>query len=119
MAKAAARKNIIDESIDQIRETVDNVNSEFEKLQKRARKNVKQLETRYQRNAKKAQTRFNKLPAVKRVEKIRKDVRKQVDSNVDRFMSMLPVATDSDIKKINRKLNQINRKLKELENAKA
>lgn len=122
MANATARKktnNIIDEGIERVQQAFDSANGEIEKFQKQARKTTKQLTTRYQKSAKKAQTRLFNVPAVKKAEKVSKDLRKRAENNVDDFMKLLPIASDSDVKKINRKLAQISRKLKELENAQA
>ena len=109
MARATARKtNIIDESFDRVQRAFDSANEEIEKLQERA-----------QKNARKAQDRLLEIPAFKKADDLRKKMRKRAESNVDDFMKVLPVATESDIKKINLKLNQINRKLKAIEKAQA
>ncbi len=118
-ARAAARNNIIDESIDRVQRAFESANEEIERLQKRARKSSDDLSERAQARAREVQDRLLEIPAFKKAEDMRRDMRKRAESNLDDFMKILPVASDGDIKKINRKLNTISRKLKALEKAQA
>ena len=119
MAKAAARSNIIDDSIERVQRAFDSANEEIEKIQNRARKTTEDFTERAQVNARKVQDRLLEIPAFKKADDVRKDMRKRAESNVDEFMKVLPLASESDIKKINRKLNQMSRKLNALEKAQA
>ncbi len=58
-----------------------------------------------------------KIPVIKRADNLRSDIAKQVEANVESFLGLLTVASQRDIKKLDRKLNQISRKLKALEKA--
>ena len=69
--------------------------------------------------ADKVQKRIRKMPAVKRAEKIQKDAAKQFEANTEKFLGRLPIASEGDIKKLERKINTLNRKLKALEKAQA
>jgi len=56
---------------------------------------------------------------VKRARKARKQVAKRVETQFDELLGTFQIAKSSDIKKLDRKLNQISKKLKELEAARA
>ena len=75
---------------------------------KRAKKLQKNLEKDLEKSA-----------LVKRARKLRKDASKQVESRIDDVLGTFQIATSSDVKKLERKLGQINKKLKELEKARA
>jgi hypothetical protein len=97
-------------------------------LVKRAEKFQKELErdlrkNAYVKRAKKFQESLEKdiekSAFVKRARKLRKDASKQVEARVDDILGTFQIATSSDVKKLERKLGQINKKLKELEKARA
>lgn len=56
---------------------------------------------------------------VKRARKLRKDASKRFEQRMDGVLETFQIASSSDVKKLDRKLGQINRKLKELEKARA
>ena len=77
-------------------------------LVKRAEKFQKDLEKDLQKNE-----------YVKRARKFRKDANKRFESSVDDLLGTFQIATASDVKKLDRKLSQISKKLKEIEAARA
>ena len=56
-----------------------------------------------------------KRPAYKRLETARKDVGKRVDEGVENVLGVFGVASRSQVKRLDRKVNQLNKKLRELE----
>ncbi|MDJ0864586.1 MAG: hypothetical protein QNK03_00660 [Myxococcota bacterium] len=115
----AQQANAIQDGIDQVRKTVRGVEREFKKIQKRVETRRKAFEKRANREMKRIQKEFQKQPLVKRAETLRKDATKQWEKSVDQLVDALPVATKREVAKIDRKLNSINRKLRELERANA
>ncbi|MBW2273573.1 MAG: hypothetical protein JRG96_09900 [Deltaproteobacteria bacterium] len=118
----AQRATFIDEGLDKVQTMFRSVEDEFQKLQKQTQKRRKELEKQTQKRRKdfeKRTKRFEKdlrnNTVVKKAESIRVDVSKQLDDALDQMLGWLPFATQSDLSKIDRKLNQINRKLRTLE----
>ena len=58
---------------------------------------------------------MGKTPWAKRAEKLGKDAGQEIESRVEDVLGALSIASNADLKKVNRKLNQINRRLKTLE----
>ena len=107
----------IDDSIDRIQSVFKDAEGEIQKFQKRAEKRRKDIQKRAEKRSKDIQKQFRKMPAVKKAEQIRADARKQFDSNVESFMGKLPVASRSDLVKMDRRIKQLTRKLNALEKA--
>lgn len=97
------------------------VRKRAEKMQKDLERDLKKNE--YVKRAQKLQKDLEKdirsNALVKRAQKARKDATKQIETRIDDFLGTFQIATASDVKKLDRKLSQINRKLKELEAARA
>jgi polyhydroxyalkanoate synthesis regulator phasin len=60
-------------------------------------------------------TDVRKRPAYKRLESARRDVGKRVDEGVENVLGAFGVASRSQVQRLDRKLNQMNKKLRELE----
>jgi len=102
------RANFFDESIDRMQSEFDNIQKNFEKRMKRIEKDTQ-----------KRMKRLRKTPIVKRVESIRADAQKQLDTNVENIMKLLPVASNAEVKRLERKISKLSRKVTALERAKA
>ena len=116
----------VEEGIERIQNAVDSVEEEFQKLQrnvqqrregfeKEARKQFKRADKRARIQVKRVQTELLKNPVVKRAEDLRKDINKQVENRMDSFFGLLPYATRQDVKRLERKVSQLTRKLNQLE----
>ena len=93
----------------------ESIEGEFEKLQKEFGKRRKQFRRDTQKQVKKIRADLRTRPLVKRAESLRSDAAKQLDSGVDSVLSLLRIASRSDVEKLDRKLGQINRKLNQME----
>jgi hypothetical protein len=91
------------------------VEEEFEKLQSKVSEQRKGFEKAAQTRVSKVQREIEKTPLFKRFDGLRKDANKGVEQGVDRILNSLNIATASDIKKLDRRLKQISKKLKELD----
>ena len=116
----------VEEGIERIQNAMDSVEEEFQKLQrnvqerlegfeKEARKQFKRADKRARIQVKRVQTELLKNPVVKRAEDLRKDINKQVENRMDSFFGLLPYATRQDVKRLERKVSQLTRKLNQLE----
>jgi cell fate (sporulation/competence/biofilm development) regulator YmcA (YheA/YmcA/DUF963 family) len=111
--------SIVQESVDRVREAMSSLESDFEKVQKRAEKKFKaqrkSLEKRTEKQVDRLRKEFNKNPYVKRAQSAVDDVTTQIEKNVDSLLETLNVASQSDLRRVNSKLSKINKKLRELE----
>ena len=109
-----------------INEAVQFVDGEFQRVQKELgarRKSLekelaakrKTVEKRTRKELKRIQSELKKHPIVKRADAVRKDVGKQVETGVDNLLGMMQVASSSDLQRLNKKLNALNRRLKSIE----
>lgn len=110
-----AQQSFVEDGFDRVQEAFRNAGGEIEKFQKELAKRRKQFEKDTQKRVKKFQTDLRKQPIVKRVETIQKDATKQVENAVDSMLSALQIASQSDLKRIDRKLSQLTRKLNAIE----
>ena len=115
----SARANIIEESIENVQERFRNAGEELQRLQDRASENRREFADRAQARAEKVQKQLLEIPAIKKADDFRTDVLKQIEANVDEFVSRMPVASSNEIKKLERKVNALTRKVRALEKAQA
>jgi 23S rRNA pseudoU1915 N3-methylase RlmH len=129
----AQQANFVQEGVDRVREAVSSIESDFQRVQKRVEKQLnarrksiekqvkarrKNIERRTQKQVRRLRTELKKNPYVKRAQGVMDDATKQWESGVDSVLGALQVASRRDVTRIDRKLNQINRKLRDLEKAK-
>ncbi len=120
----------LEEGVDQIRSAVHRADREFRKLQRqvatRRRRIEKELTARRKALGKQAQKQITRVqkeitrqPLVKQAQKragsLRAEAQSRLESGVATFFDALPLATRSEIERIDRKLRAIDRKLRELE----
>jgi hypothetical protein len=110
-----ARANIIEESFERVQDRFRSAGDELQKLQDRASKNRRDFTKRTQKRSEKVQKQLLEIPAIKAAEDFRLEVFKQIESNMDEFLGRLPVASSSDVKKLEKKVNALTRKVRALE----
>jgi hypothetical protein len=113
----AQRQNIIEESFENVQARFRSAGEELQKLQDRANENRQELADRAQARAEKVQKQLLKVPAIKAADDFRIDMVKQIEAQVDEFISRMPVASMSEVKKLERKVNGLTRKVRALEKA--
>ena len=118
----AQSQSIVDQGVDAVQDTLKSVDKEFQKLQRqvktRRRTLERRLETRrksFEKEAQKQIKAIRKNDLVKRVETFGNDVQTQIESGVESILSAFQIASKADIQRVDRKLNRISKKLKELE----
>lgn len=110
-----AQASFIDEGIDQVKEAWSNVGDEFDKLQKNLEKRRKRFEKETEKRVKK----FEKSPFGKRLVSFRDETQKQIESNVETVLGLIPIASSSEVKRLERKIATLTRKVNALEKAAA
>lgn len=122
----AEQTGIVQESVDRVREAFGSLEDEFQRVQKEMRKEIKsrrrtlqkQLTASrkdFEKRTKKIRNEIERNTVAKRVKTFSRDAQKQIEQSVDTMLGTLQIASKSDLQRIDRKLNQLNRKLKELE----
>ena len=104
-------------------EGLERINAELDKwgdkLQHRSEKFRKESKKRIEKGIAQVQGELRKLPAVKRAEALREDLESRVQTNLDagldRIYTRLNLARLEEVKKLERKIAQLNKKLKALE----
>ena len=132
----AEEASIVQDGIDRFRDAFGSLEDEFERVQKQLRggrrKLEKQLDTNrkdiekridsgrkdIEKRAKKLGAEVRKNPNFKRLDSLRKDAEKRYEEGVETFLKVLQIASKSDVRRIDRKISQLTKKLKEMEKAK-
>ncbi|MDH3687133.1 MAG: phasin family protein [Myxococcales bacterium] len=109
-----AEAGLIQDGIDRVETAFGNIEKEYKRLQKRAEKRRKDFEKRAEKEFKRVATEIRKNPVVKRAESIRTETRKSVEGQVEQLLGGLRIATRADVQKLDRKITQLNKKLRDL-----
>ena len=124
-----AEQDFMQDGVERINGAFRSIDDEFQRVQKqlktRRRSIEKQIngqrktvEKRTRKEIKRLRTELEKSPLFRRAESLRKDVTKQVEARIDDMLGAFQIASRSDVQKIDKKLNQIGRRLKEIEKSK-
>ena len=124
-----AEASFVQDGVDRVREAVDSIDGEFQRVQKRIQAQRKafekrvvrqrtEIEKRTRKEVKRIQTEFRKNPVMKRAQSIADDATRQVEQGVERFLGTFQIASKSDVQRIDRKLTQLKKQLKVLETTK-
>jgi len=128
--------NILQDGVDRFREAFGSIEEEIERVQKDLRARRKKLEKRldsgrkdiekrletqrkgFERRTRKLRARIEKNPAVKRINQARSEATKQWEQGVSDVLGALQIASKHDVQRIDRKISQLNKKLREMDGAK-
>ena len=113
MAERAARakKN----GVDRFQAAFQSIDEEVQRLQKRFRSRRRTLEKRTQKQFDRLFGELRKIPVVKRADSLRADAAKQLGNGIGSVLGVFRIASKTDIDRIDRRLSQLNRKLREFE----
>jgi hypothetical protein len=110
-----ATANIVEQGIDRFQSAVDDVQNELQRLQKELRARRRKIEKEAEKRVKQLREDIRDNELVKRADAIRKDLRRQVEQGVDGVLSAFQIASKSDVRKIDKKLSAISKRIRELE----
>lgn len=125
---AKQQTSVVQDGVDQIKQVVRRADRELKKIQKqvetRRRSLAKEVTTRRrliekqaQRGIARIQKQIQSQPLVKRAEALRVDATGRIERGVTSILDVLPIATKSEIDRIDRKVSALGRKLKAIEKA--
>ena len=109
------RANIFDDGVQRMQSAWNSVESEFENLQKAVDKRRK----RFEKEAQKQVKRLRKTDLAKRFESLRDDASRQIESNLESALGLFSVASSTELKRLERRVTQLTRKLNTLEKSRA
>ncbi len=130
-----ALESVVQDSVDRAQDAVRSIDTEVQKIQKQLQGRRKKIEKELgqrrrsiekqlgaQRKTLEKRTdqlvkEFRKQPLVKRAESWVDEATKQLETGLESVLGTLQIASRRDLQKIDRKLTQINRKLKDIEKA--
>ena len=78
-------------------------------------KRTRELERRTRRQVERVRAEIRRLPLARRVDRLRTEAEKALERGMDTFLGVLQIASKSDLDRIDKKLGQMSRKLKEME----
>lgn len=129
----AQTESLVDQGVDRVQDALKNADKEFQRVQRRVKTQrrtiTRRLETQrksleksfdkqvknIEKQAQKQIQEIRKTGLVKRAETLGKDVQNQIESGVESVLAVFQIASKADIQRVDRKLNRIAKKLKELE----
>ncbi len=121
-----AQQSLVETGVERVRSVVSLANRRIQKLQKQLdtrRKTVvkelstrrRKLEQRTQKEVERLLTQAQRLPLVKRAAVLREDASRQLETGVETVLGAFQIASRGEVERLDRKLNQISRKLREME----
>ena len=120
----AEQVHFVQDGIDRFRDALGSVDHELERAQKRLLVQRRVLQKRFNAGRKDFDKRTRKLrgelqksATAQWIDALRKDASKEFERRVDGVLEMLQIATKRDVKRIDRKITQLGRKLKNIERA--
>jgi hypothetical protein len=121
-----AQVSFFQDGVERVRETVDSIEHEISRVQKELQKELrsrrrsleKQLNASrrdLEKRTKRIRRDFQKNPTLKQVEGLRRRASQQIEQSVDGVLALFQIASKSDVERIDRKITQLNRRLRELD----
>lgn len=110
-----AQPTFVEEGLDRVQSAFGSVQEELERLQKELGKRRRSFEKEAQKRVRQLRSELRKNGLVKRAESFQKDAARRLETGVESVLSTFQIASQGDLKRIDRKLGQISRKLTALE----
>jgi len=110
-----AEVNLIQDGIDRVQSAFESLDKEYRRLQKRAEKRRRELEKRAEKRVKQLRADLRRNPVVRRAEDLREDARKRFEDQVEQLLATFKIATRGEVRKLDRKVTQLSKKLRALE----
>ena len=111
-----------DRARERVDEEVQKVQTEFQARRRRVEKEFssrrKSFEKETRKQVKQFRTEIEKNSLVKELQRLQGEVTKQLESTLEALLARFRVASQMDLKRIDRKLTKINQRLKNIERAK-
>lgn len=110
---------LIQDGFDRFQTAFETLDKEYKRLQNRAEKRRRDIEKRAEKQVKRFRAEIRKNPVLKRAEDLREETRKRLERQADQVLSSLQIATRSEVRRLDRKIAQLNKKVRALEDGSA
>ena len=115
--------NVLEEGIERFRTVVDDFRKDLEgrgkKLEKRWQRRSRELERKARKRVDEIGTELREWPVMERVEGLWGQATDRIEDGVNQVFDRLSVATKRDLARVDRKLAQLSRKLRAIEEGRA
>lgn len=122
----AQQTSVVQEGFDRVQTAVRRMDREFRKLQRELESRRKRLEKQIttnsrrwnkqaQKQVQKLRTELRKQPLLRRAEELTEDATRQLGRQWSAVLDAFPIVTKREVERIDRKIAQLNRKVRELE----
>ena len=110
-----AQPSVIQEGIDRIEDARRSFEKRYKKIQKQADKRRRELEKTAEQRGRQIRDDISNNPIVKRVDGLREGASQRIEEQVEQVLSTFRIATQGEIERLERKVAQLSRKVRELE----
>lgn len=110
-----AQQSLVETGIDRVRSAVNQATRRIQKLQKQVDTRRRKLEQRAQKEVARLVGQAQKLPLVRRAAALRDDASRQIETGFETILGSLQIASRGEVERLDRKLGQLSRKLREIE----
>lgn len=114
-----ARQSVVEDGIARVRAAVGSVDREWKQVQKRAAQRRRSLEREAEKRIERLAAQLQRSPLVERAQALRESAQQQIEAGVETVLGALQIASKSDLQRIDRKLSQLVKKLREMEKKEA
>lgn len=113
----AEQASLVREGVDRLSDAFHSIDDEFQRTQKRISITRRKVERRTKKELRRFKLEAKKSPLVKRADSFASDATKQLEQGIDSVLKILNLPTRSDIKRIDKRLSALSRRLKDIEKA--
>ncbi len=111
MAETVAERQT---GFDRFNEALRNLDEEIQDVRERFERGRERVGTEVRQRADRVRSEVRNSEAFRRADQLRRDVEGQLERSREQLYNAFGLATKADVEKLNRKLNQLSRKLNEL-----
>lgn len=113
------RNSLVQDGLERVRSAVTSLDREWKQVNKRVTRRRHAIERQTQQQVTEIVSQLQRNPWVKRAQTLADDAQRQIGAGVGTVLGTLQIASKSDLERIDRRLAQIARKLKEIEKKEA
>ena len=110
-----AQPSVIQEGIERLEDARKNVEKRYRQVQKQADKRRREFEKNAEKRVRQIREGISKNPIVKQADGFRERASQRVEEQVEQVLSLFRIATQSEVDRLERKVAQLTRKVRELE----
>lgn len=116
---ARQSQSVVEDGLARVRAAVGSMDREWKQVQKRATQRRRAIEKELEKRLGRLSAQLQDNPLVERAHALRESAQQQLGAGVESVLGALQIASKSDLDRIDRKLSQLVKKLKELEKREA